>query len=418
MFGIGSYSPYSPIYNPYSSPFGMGMGMGMGMGCATPMLQPNETAAESPTTFGGRSKSDTSAKIFGIGALAIALGAIITHGRVLKSTETVAKEGFWARRATRKAANRLIKAENNAKQEALRLEAQKAKAEADALRKQKEAEEKLAKEKARAEYRANRRPLIYRLLGKGKNKEIATETKTGLETLSKKEEKELRKEITKAEENATKEAKEVVQKEAKATNTNEVKPTIEELKKTPSGYNDPKTGKPISQYDIEKYGIGIACPEREFKKNIKEISVPAEKTPEIASKPEKISFVKRIINRLLGKNKTTIDETKLSTPETTAPKDIKVEEKQKVVINSQKEVVKPETTSNQTKVKTFMQTVEENYNKGTSVLNKQPESEETKTSFIQRVYKSFINNFSNLFSANKKVSEQSKKINYASYGQE
>lgn len=106
MFGFG---PYSPIYNPYSSPF---YGYGMGMGYATPMLQPHQVEAESPTAFGGRGKTDTSAKIFGIGALAIAAAAIITHGKLAKGKEVkkIFDEndnlvtGFWKRRRIKRAA--------------------------------------------------------------------------------------------------------------------------------------------------------------------------------------------------------------------------------------------------------------------------------------------------------------------------
>lgn len=350
MFGIGGYSPYSPIYNPYSSPFGYGMGMG----CTMPMLQPHETEAESPTTFGGRSKSDTSAKIFGIGALAIAIGAIITHGKMKinsKEVEAGTKKGFWARRADRRAAKRLLKAENNAKQEALRLEEQKAIAEA----------------KANA---PAKRGFFKRLFGIGKNKEVATETKTSLETLSKRDEKELRKAITKAEVNATKEAERKAKDEAK---TNE---------------------------------------------------------------PKKENFIRRVLNRIFGKRTTTIDESKVSKLEPEVPKNIKVEEKQKVGIDKDannymeswyapQEI--PKNSINNVKAETdYMESWYKPQEIPRNAINNQLKTvqgkmaEKTKVSepiskapekigLRKRIQKFFINNFSNLFNANKKISEQSKK---------
>lgn len=376
MFGIGGYSPYSPIYNPYSSPFGMGMGMGMGMGCATPMLQPHETEAESPTTFGGRSKSDTTAKIFGIGALAIAIGAIITHGRMKvnsKEIEAGTKKGFWARRADRRAANKILKAENKAKQEALRLEEQKAKAEANALKKQKEAEEKLALEKARAEYKANRRPLLYRLFGIGKTANVDPsniETKT------------------------------------KAT------------------------------FDVNK---GTQSAAEKIKESVKaDVKSDAKAKPKVDNTVKKESFIRRLYNRILGKRTTTIEKPKVSKLEPEVPKDVKVEEKQKVGINKDandymepwygpQEIpknainnVKAETdymepwykpqeiprNAINNQLKTVQNKVAEKA-KVSEPINKEPE----KVGFRKRLHNFFINNFSNLFNANKKISEQSKKIN-------
>lgn len=210
MFGYGNYSPlYSPLYSPFSNPY---YGTGMGMNYGTPVLQKNMGEEKDLTTFSGDTKKDTSAKIYGIGALAIAAAAIITHGKLSKvKGKDIEKlfdadgneiTGFWKRFKAKRAIKKAAKAEINAPIEAAKV----ARKEAEKLAKETRiANEKAAKEAKKAEEKlrkANRIPLFKRLFGKGKNKEVTVETK--VETLSKKEENKLRESIAKAEENTTK----------------------------------------------------------------------------------------------------------------------------------------------------------------------------------------------------------------------